>query len=129
MAVLLAGCGGPTAKLEQSHIDEFHNAFASAEGGVKTEIDRAVERFRADDVSAGMLAIKAALAEGEFTTEQKNATYDFIAQVQKVMAERPEKYPEEVHTTIRHVTNIMQGLPENTGADYGRRQPPPPNQP
>jgi hypothetical protein len=119
---LSAGCGSRTS----IDTNPLETAFASAPPEVKGPVDQAVTALKNGDLQTGANSLLAAVQAGhrDFTEPQKDAMYNMIEQIQKMMAENTKVYSSEVQQTFREMDAIMQGQPLLT---VPRTNPPEPN--
>ena len=103
VALTLAGCGGgnPKTKLDTKELQE---AFASSDA--KSQVDSAATALNSGNFSGGLTTL-VEVANGELSTDQLDAMFDILTQVQKIMAEDQEKSDEAAWTATRKLSDLL----------------------
>lgn len=103
VTLALAGCGGGIPKTELD-TTALETAFASSDA--KPQIDNATAALKAGDFSGGLNTLTE-VSQGELTTEQLDAMYGILEQVQKIMSEDMEKSDDAAWDATRKMHDIL----------------------
>jgi hypothetical protein len=117
VSVLLAGCGGGTAKTKMD-TKEFTEAFASADASLQGPATEAAKALNSGKLFEGATALVglAKSGSGKLSETQKNALINLGATVQMVMAEDGDKADLKVHQAIE---DLMAALEERDSSTVG----------
>lgn len=99
----MMGCGGK-AKVDTGKLE---SAFSSAEATVKSEIDKAVQAIKAEDLAGALTQLQKTYARAKLTEQQKQAIKEMVENLQKMIAEGATK---SVEKAAGQTTKTLEGV-------------------
>ncbi|MCX8155849.1 MAG: hypothetical protein N3J91_05270 [Verrucomicrobiae bacterium] len=111
IAILVAALCGMVGCGSKSKVDtsKLESAFSSAEASVKSEIEKAIQAIKAEDLAGALTQLQKTHAKAKLTEAQKQAIKDTIEALQKLIAEGATK---SVEKAAGEATKTLQDLPK-----------------
>lgn len=101
----MAGCGGKS----KADTTKLESAFSSAEATVKSEINKAVQAIKSEDLAGALTQLQKTYARAKLTEEQKQAIKEMVETLQKLIAEGATK---SVEKAASETTKALENLPK-----------------
>ncbi|WCJ60450.1 hypothetical protein NXS98_04780 [Fontisphaera persica] len=101
----MMGCG------TKSKVDtgKLESAFSSAEASVKSEVEKAIQAIKAEDLAGALTQLQKTYARAKLTEEQKQAIKEMVETLQKLIAEGATK---SVEKAASETTKAVKDLPK-----------------